>query len=263
MVGEDAAHNGARSHHDVGPQFRAREDHDTGSEPTAGSDPHRDIARPLPVDDHVGVLVSVVLVGDVHVGTGVDVVPDLHVEVADDMTPPADHASVADADDRIGDHELPRHHPGGDAHVWPDQRVGPDGDPLLTEDRPGREGQAAPLAEASEPPGRGVTGAGGTVFGQPPPTGVNGGIEPPTRRLDEGAANLEGTAGSWWAGRCRRFVTAGLGSSHRSTLSDRSSQHSPGCRRGPDVFVRGAWSWPESLECPAQRANTRILMRNQ
>jgi len=126
------------------------------------------------VDDLVGVLIPVVLVGDVHVGTGVDVVPDLHVEVADDMAPPADHAPVADADDRIGDHLLPRHHPGGNAHVGPDERVGPDGDPLLTEDRTRRKGQATPLTEASEPPGRGVAGATGPVDGQPAPTGVNG-----------------------------------------------------------------------------------------
>jgi hypothetical protein len=145
------------------------------------------------VDDLVGVLVPVVLVGDVDVGTGVDVVPDLHVEVADDVTPPADHAPVADTDDRIGDHLLPRHHPGRNAHVGPDEGVGPDGYPLLAEGRSGRKGQTTSRAEASEPPGRGVAGTGGPVFGQPAPTGVNGGIDPPTGRGAQRAASLPGT----------------------------------------------------------------------
>jgi len=196
VVGEDAAHHRTRSHHHIGPQFRAREDHHTGPEPTPGADPHRDIAGPLPVDDLVGVLIPVVLVGDVHVRTGVDVVPDLHVEVADDMTPPADHAPVADADDRIGDHLLARHHPGGNAHVGPDEGVGPDGNPLLTEDRPGRKGQAAPLTEASEPPGGGVAGAAGPVYGQPAPTGVNGRVEPSAAGRLEGATGLRKTTGT-------------------------------------------------------------------
>jgi hypothetical protein len=64
------------------------------------------------VDDLVGILVTVVLIGDVDVGAGVDVVTDLDVEVADDVTASADHAAVADADHRIGDHVLVGHHAG-------------------------------------------------------------------------------------------------------------------------------------------------------
>jgi hypothetical protein len=37
------------------------------------------------VDDLVGILVAVVLIGDVDVGAGVDVVTDLDIEVADDV----------------------------------------------------------------------------------------------------------------------------------------------------------------------------------
>ena len=66
--------------------------------------------RPLGVDDLVGVLVAVVLVGDVDVGTGVDVVADLDLEVTDDVAAPADHAPVADAHHRVGDHLLAGHH---------------------------------------------------------------------------------------------------------------------------------------------------------
>ena len=62
------------------------------------------------MDDLVGILVAVVLIGDVDVGAGVDVITDLDIEVADDVAAAADHAAVADADHRIGDHVLVGHH---------------------------------------------------------------------------------------------------------------------------------------------------------
>jgi hypothetical protein len=104
------------------------------------------------VDDLARILVAMVLIGDVDVGAGMDVVSDLHVEVADDVTAAADHAPITDPDHRIGDHALARHHACRNAHVGTDQRVLPDGDPLLPEDRSGREGQTAPFTECAEPP---------------------------------------------------------------------------------------------------------------
>ena len=118
VVGEGAPHHRPRPHHDVPPEHRAGEDDHTGSQPTAAADQDRDVVRPLGVHHLVRVEVAVILVGDVHVRSGVDVVPDLHLEMADDVTPPPDHAPVADADHRIGDHLLAGHHAGGDAHVW-------------------------------------------------------------------------------------------------------------------------------------------------
>jgi hypothetical protein len=120
----------------------------------------------------------VVLIGDVDVGAGVDVVADLEIEVTDDMAAAPDHAPVADAHHRIGDHALPRHHPGRDAHMGADQRVPTDPDPLFAEDGPGRKGQAAPIAECTEPIGQHVTGADSSMRGQPVPAGMDGGIDP-------------------------------------------------------------------------------------
>jgi hypothetical protein len=131
------------------------------------------------MDHVVGVLVPVVLVGDVDVGTGVDVVTDVDLVVADDVAPPSDHAPVTDADHRVGDHGLPRDHAGRDAHVGSDQGVAADGDPPLAEDGPRREGQAAAGAERAEAGPEPVVGTDGAVPGQPVPAGVDGGAGPP------------------------------------------------------------------------------------
>jgi hypothetical protein len=155
------------------------------------------------VDDLARVFVPMVLIGDVHIGTGVDVVTDLQVEVAHDVAAPADHAPVPDPDHWIGDHLLAGHHAGRNAHMGADKRVPPDGNPLLTEDRPGRKGQTTPLAEGPEPGRQRVAGAGGAIFGQPLPSGMNGRMEPTALRPGGGRE-------------------ARIGSGHFSTLSDRS-----------------------------------------
>jgi hypothetical protein len=179
MVGKGAPHDGAGTHHHVPTQAASRKDHHPGTQPAAGADADRVVTRPLEVDGFVGVLVAVVLVGDVHVGTGVDVVADVDLEVADDVAAASDHAAIADTHHRIGDHRLSRHHPGRDAHVRADQGVLAEVDPPLAEDRTGREGQAAPRTEGSEPVGQPVVGASGPVAGHPVPAGMDGGIGPP------------------------------------------------------------------------------------
>ena len=68
----------------------------------------RDVVRPLGMDHLVRILVTMVLVGDVDVRAGVDVITDLELKMADDVATPTDHASVADPDDRVGDHASDR-----------------------------------------------------------------------------------------------------------------------------------------------------------
>ena len=177
MIGEDAPHHGAGTHHDVPAQLGARQDDDAGTEPAPGPDVHRHVGRPLGVHHLVGVLIAVVLVGDVHVRSGVHVVTDLQVEMTDDVTAAADHAAVTDPHHRVGDHALARDHAGRDAHVGSDQRVAPDPDPLLPEDGPGRERQAAPVAERTEPVGHHVAGTNGPVAVHPVPAGVDGRVD--------------------------------------------------------------------------------------
>ncbi len=81
VVREVTADHRAGTDHHVAAQGGPGEDHDPGPDPAPVSDPHRDVARPLRVHDLVGVLIAMVLVGDVDVGTGVDVVADLDREV--------------------------------------------------------------------------------------------------------------------------------------------------------------------------------------
>jgi len=131
------------------------------------------------VNHLVGILVAVVLVGDVDVGTGVDVVPHLDLEVAHDVAAPPDHAPVTDADHRIGDHLLARDHAGRDAHVGSDQGVTTDVDPPLTEDGPGGKGQAAAGSEGPEPGCQPVAGSDGAVCRRPGPHGIDQRAEPP------------------------------------------------------------------------------------
>jgi hypothetical protein len=125
------------------------------------------------VDDHVGILVAVVLVGDVDVRAGMDVVADLHLEVADDVAPPPDHAPITDTHHRVGDHVLTRDHAGRDAHVGTDQGVPTHSDPTLTEDRPGGEGEAAASTKPAESGSQAIVGPGRSVAGHPVPSAVD------------------------------------------------------------------------------------------
>jgi hypothetical protein len=178
---------------------------------------HRDIGRPLGVHHLVGVVVPVVLIGDVHVGTGVHVVADLEIEMTDDVAAASDHAPVTDTHHRIGDHALPRHHARRNAHMGTDQRVATDPDPLFPEDGPGRKGQAAAVAERTEPVGQHLAGTDGSLVGQPVPADVDGGIEP---------ASVDGPV----HGRAHR--RAHLGASRSGPLT------APGALAPRAVFVR-------------------------
>ena len=61
------------------------------------------------------------------------VVTDDNLEVADDATPLADEAPIADADNRVGHHLLPGHHPGRESHLRAEERTRTDLDVLLIE----------------------------------------------------------------------------------------------------------------------------------
>ncbi len=177
VVGEGAAYDRPGPHHDVPAQHGAGQDHDTGPEPAAVADDDRHVVGPLHVDHLVGVLVTVVLIGDVDVRTGLHVTADLDREVTHDVAAPADHGAVTDPDDGVGHHLLARHHAGGQAHVRADEGVLTDADPLLAEDGARRERQAAAPAEGAEPVGQPVTRSGGAVAGHPVPTGVDDRVE--------------------------------------------------------------------------------------
>ncbi len=197
VVGEVAADHRTGTDHHVAAEGGPREDHDPGPDPAPVADPDRDVVRPLRVHDLVGVLVAMVLVGDVDVRAGVDVVADLDREVTHDVAAPADHAAVADPDHRVGDHLLARHHPCREAHVRPHQGVAPDVDPPLAEERTLRKGQTAALAEGSESPCRHVARADGTVAGHPLPGGVHqpvGQTVAPTGATPGHRSRLEGSS---------------------------------------------------------------------
>jgi hypothetical protein len=101
----------------------------------------------------------VVLVGDVDIRPGPDIVADLDVLVSHDVAAPADHAAVADAQDRVRAKVVPGQHPGRHRDLLGDQRVRADRDPLFAEDRPEREGHDRPGSEFAERPRRGGTRA--------------------------------------------------------------------------------------------------------
>ncbi len=252
-------HHGAGRHHHVATEFGAGQDDHTGAEPAAVADDHRDVVGPLDVDDLVGVLVAVVLVGDVHVGAGLDVAADVDLEVADDVAPPADHGAVADPHHRVGHHRLPRDHAGRQAHVGADQGVLADPDPLLTEDGPGREGQAAALAERTEAVGQTVAGTGGAVADDPVPPGVDERVEPPVAESSEVAGGRaprvrrppEATRTvSGGADRHRCAEPAGRGPrvggrarcAHPATVSDRTPVHAGRDPAGPSVPTMASWA---------------------
>ncbi len=214
MIGKSASHHRSGTDDHVLPELGSREDDHAGAEPTTAADDHRDVAGPLGVHHLVGILIAVVLVGDVDVRARVDVITDVHLEVADDVAPPPDHAAVADPHHGIGDHVLARHHAGRDADIGSDQRVPSQVDPAFTEDGPRWEGQAAAGAEAPEAGGQAIVRPGGAVPGRPLPAGMDESVEPPATVSP---------------GRCGRIVGARAAIGHFPTLSDalhsrRSSQ---------------------------------------
>jgi hypothetical protein len=121
-----------------------------------------------------------------------DIVADLQLEMTHDVAAPPDHATVADANHRIGDHLLTRHHAGGDADVRPDEGVAAHADPALAEDGPRREGKAAAGTEGPEAGGLAISGSDGTVPGGPTPRRVDHRAEPtaPGRRIRRGQTRM-------------------------------------------------------------------------
>jgi hypothetical protein len=95
----------------------------------------------------------VILIGDVNVRPGLDVVAELDVPVTDDVATTADEATITDLDHRVAEYLLAFGHAGGDRGVRTDDRVAPDSDPMLVEDGPLGENQAAASSERPKPTG--------------------------------------------------------------------------------------------------------------
>ncbi len=93
-----------------------------------------------------------VLIGDVDVVTGPDVVADLDALVADDADALAEHAAVADRDDRFAALVRMDGHPGRDAGKGADRAARADRDATFAEDHRRREGDHAAVAEVIEAP---------------------------------------------------------------------------------------------------------------
>jgi hypothetical protein len=73
----------------------------------------------------------------------VDIIADIHAEVGDEVTSPADAASVTDSQYGVGEHRLAGHHSRGKGDVGANHGAGSDMNPALAEDGPWREGDAA------------------------------------------------------------------------------------------------------------------------
>ena len=189
-VGHRAAnHRTGRDHH-VAADARARQHDRASPEPAARADADGGVHRHLPADRDVRVRVPVVLVGDVDVRAGEHVVPDHQRVVRDDVTAPADHATVPDLQHRHQAEVLARHHPGRQGHEGADERVLADRDPAFPEDRTGREGRHRAAAERGEPlPGRGIgSHCPGPLHRLPPP------VRRPPSQLAEPGPRHDGPA---------------------------------------------------------------------
>ena len=199
------------------------------AQPAPTTDADRDIGRPLLVHHAVGVLVAVVLVGDVHIRPGVDVVTHLDLKMSDDVAPPADHAAVADPDDRVRDHSLAGHHPGRDAHVGADEGVLTDMDPTFTKHGSWGKGDAGAPPEGTESGGPGVAGPSGAVLARPLPSGMDEGAQQPSGAgtcavVAAGPCSghrLQSAKGTAGGRRQNGLPVVHLGNGHLATLADR------------------------------------------
>src|SRR5215467_13828585 len=197
-----AYHRTGRDHH-IPADYGARQDDHPGTQPASGTDRNGRVGWPLAADGQVGVGVTVVLVGDVHIRAGVDVIADRDRVVGDDMAAPADDTPVTDPQQRHLAQVLPRDHARAQADLGPDHRPGPDLDPPLAVQGAGGEADDRPRAERGERPAR--RGVGGDRPGalRRPPQAVHStpghpaaaGVECASRRHD--GEGYRSVAASW------------------------------------------------------------------
>jgi hypothetical protein len=151
-------HGAGRDHH-VAADVRAGQDDRPRAQPGAGPDADRAVGGSLVPDRGAGILVAVVLVGDVDVRAGPHVVFQGDRLVRDDVAAPADHAAVADREQGQPPEVLAGQGARAQRDKLADERAHPDLYPVLAEDGAGRERHDRPFAEGLErPPGRRVGG---------------------------------------------------------------------------------------------------------
>src|SRR6516165_6748250 len=177
---------GAGSNDDVLADLGPREDDGVGPEPASRADVDGLLGRPLAPDGLDGVLVVVVLVGDVDVRARLDVVADHDLPVAHDVRAAADEAAAADRHHRVGHHLLAGGHPGGQRHARADDRLLPDVDQVLVEDGALGEEDAGAPAHATEAAASLVVRPDRTEVAGRLPGGAYGTRTRPAQRCGEG-----------------------------------------------------------------------------
>ena len=120
------------------------------AEPTAITNRHRLLGHRLLRNRDGEILITMVLIGDVHVMTGPNIVTDLNSEVANDSAALADQAAIADRDHWIADAYLIRHHARRQGDVRPQHGSRPNVDVPLVEDRVGRKADDAGRTKPTE-----------------------------------------------------------------------------------------------------------------
>ncbi len=176
MVGDGAAHHGARADHDVPADPCAGQDHGAGPDPAAGAYGDRVGAGPLAADGLVRVVVAVVGGGHVDVRAEVAVVADGDGGVGDDVAAAAEDHTVADVQDRVGAEVEVGHESGGEGDLLGDDAEGADAYPGLAEDGALRVGDAGAVAERAEPQPPRMLGGDGARLAHPAAAGLHGGV---------------------------------------------------------------------------------------
>ena len=144
------------------------------AKPSTVTNRHRSFGHDLHRDRQIEVFVPVILISDVDMVSSPHVVADLDPQVANNPTPLANEAPVADADDRVRDHFLAGHHAGRKGGLGPNHRAFADVDVLLVKERVWRETDDAVLSELAKPFAPACVGTYRTQLGSELPAAVYG-----------------------------------------------------------------------------------------
>ena len=103
------------------------------------------------MDDLVGILVAVVLIGDVDIRPGEDIVPDQDRVVRDYVAAAPDHAAIPHPHHRVRPEVMAGHHACAQGDLGRDHGLVADVYPALAKHRSGRECHQGARAEGGEP----------------------------------------------------------------------------------------------------------------